>query len=174
MPETILFLKKDDIQRLVSGLAKRISLDYQNQELVLIGILKGAFIFLSDLVRQITLPLEIDFIGASSYGSRTTASDEIRLTKEIGIDILNKNVLIVEDIIDTGQTSVFLFDYLKSLGPKTLKICTLLDKEERREVDIHIDYVGQTVESGFLVGYGLDYAEKYRNLSDIYFLKSNQ
>jgi hypoxanthine phosphoribosyltransferase len=173
MPETILFLTKDDIQKLVVGLAKRISLDYQNQDLVLVGVLKGSFIFLSDLSRLITLPHEIDFIGAASYGFQTTASDDIRLTKEIGIDILNKNVLIVEDIIDTGKTLVFLIDYLESLGPKTLKICTLLDKKERREVEISIDYIGQTVESGFLVGYGLDYAEKYRNLSDIHLLKTN-
>ena len=170
MPDIIPFLKRKDLQKLISELAVRISTDYQNQDLVLIGILKGAFIFLSDLVRQLTIPVEIDFIGTSSYGPDTRSSENIRLTKGIEIEILKKNVIIVEDIVDTGLTLTFLTEHLKSLGPKTVKICALLDKKERRKIDIHVDYAGHVVESGFLVGYGLDYAEKYRNLPDIYYL----
>ncbi|MBW1698158.1 MAG: hypoxanthine phosphoribosyltransferase [Deltaproteobacteria bacterium] len=171
MPDILPFLNHEDIKRLISALAKRISTDYRDQDLVVIGILKGAFIFLSDLVRQLSIPVEIDFIGASSYGQNTHSSEKIRITKEIDIDILNKNVLIVEDIVDTGLTMVFLVEHLKSFSPKTVKICALLDKKERRKTDIHIDYVGQRVAGGFLVGYGLDYGEKYRNLPGIYRLK---
>ena len=171
MSDTIPFLSREDIQRLISGLAHRISSDYRYRDLVLIGILKGAFVFLSDLMRQLTIPVEIDFVGASSYGADTCTSGEICLTKAVEIEILNKNVIIVEDIIDTGLTLEFLVEYLKSFGPKTLKICTLIDKKERRELSIDIDYVGRTVESGFLVGYGLDHAEKYRNLPEIRILK---
>jgi len=171
MPEFIPFLKREDIQKLISELAERISTDYMNQELVLIGVLKGAFIFLSDLVRQLTIPVEVDFIGTSSYGQETYSSENIRLTQALEIEILNKNVLLVEDIIDTGLTVAFLAAHMRTFEPKTLKICTLLDKPERRKTQVPIDYVGTTVESGFLVGYGLDHAEKYRNLPDIYCLK---
>jgi hypoxanthine phosphoribosyltransferase len=171
MPDITPFLKRKDIQKLTSALAKRISADYRDQDLVLIGILKGAFIFLADLIREFTTPVEIDFIGASSYGMDTHSSEKIRLTKDIDIKIFNKNVILVDDIIDTGLTLVFLKEHLKSYGPKTLKICALLDKKERRKADIQIDYVGQRVDRGFLVGYGLDYAEKFRNLPEIYHLK---
>lgn len=171
MPEIVSFLKREEIDSLVSDVAKRISSDCQGQELVLIGILKGAFIFLSDLIRKLTIPIEIDFIGASSYETGTSSSGKVRLTKEIEIDVENKDILIVEDIIDTGLTLSFLMDYLKSCGPKSLKVCTLLDKRERRIADVKIDYACRVLESGFLVGYGLDYAEKYRHLPEIFHLK---
>ena len=165
------FLHREEIQRLVSDIADRISLDYQDQDLVLIGVLKGAFIFLSDLVRQLTIHTEIDFVGASSYGTNAQSSENIRLTKPLQIDIRNKSILVVEDIIDTGLTLAYMLDYIKSFVPRNLNICTLLDKRERRKADIEIDYVGKVVDKGFLVGYGLDYAEKYRNLPDLYCLK---
>jgi len=171
MPELIPVIKKDTIDRIVAEIACRISNDYKDSELVLIGILKGAFVFMSDLMRRLTIPVKVDFICASSYGSGTSTSGNIKLTKELGIDIYNKDVLIVEDIIDTGLTLAHLIEYLKSFGPKSLGVCAMLDKRERRRADIKIDYSGCVVEEGFLVGYGLDYAENYRNLPEIYHLK---
>ncbi len=171
MPDFVSFLTKEEIDDLISNVTRRISFDYQNKELILIGVLKGAFIFLSDLVRKLTIPVKIDFVGVSSYGSETCSSETIRLTKKIEIDVKNKDVLVIEDIIDTGLTLAFLIDYLKSFNPNTIKICTLLDKKERRLADVKIDYACRVVEKGFLVGYGLDYAEEYRNLSEIYFMK---
>ena len=171
MPELISVISKDEIARTVSDMAKRISSEYKDRELILVGVLKGAFIFLSDLVRQLTIPVKIDFVSTSSYGSGTSSSGRIQLTKKIEIDINNKDIIIVEDIVDTGLTMVYLVDYFKSLGAKTVKICALIDKQERRKVDIKADYVCHVVEEGFLVGYGLDYAENYRELPGIYHLK---
>jgi hypoxanthine phosphoribosyltransferase len=171
MPELIPIFNKDDIDRRLVDVARRISSDYKNRELILIGILKGAFIFLSDLARHLTIPVQLDFVGTSSYNSGTSSSGNIRLTKEIEIDLRNKDVLIVEDIVDTGLTLTYLIDYIKSFEPKTVKACTLIDKHERRKVKIDIDYVCHVVEKGYLVGYGLDFAENYRNLPGIYSLK---
>jgi hypoxanthine phosphoribosyltransferase len=168
MPKLVPVLTKDEIEHVVAGLAQRISSDYQNRELVLIAVLKGAFIFLSDLIRQLTIPVKVDFIRIASYFSNTSSTGEIQLTKEIEIDIKGKDVLIVEDIIDSGLTVDYILDYLKSFKPKTVKVCTLLDKTERREKDIKIDYAGHAVGKGFLVGYGLDYAEDYRHLPEVY------
>jgi len=171
MSELIPVLNKTDIQISVSDLAQQISADYQDCEIVLIGILKGSFIFLSDLIRRITVPLKLDFLCVSSYGSKTNTSENIRLTKDIEIEIKDHDVLIVEDIIDTGLTAAFVADHLQNYGPRSLKICVLIDKHERRKADIKIDYAGRVVERGFLVGYGLDYAEQYRNLPEIYHFK---
>lgn len=171
MPELIPVLSKNDIDKMVSRVARKISSDYQNQELILLGILKGAFVFLSDLVRNLTIPVKLDFIRVCSYGSSASSSGNIRLTKEIEIDINNKNVLIVEDIVDTGLTLSYLIDYLKTFNPKTVKICALIDKHERRDVKIKIHYACHEVTEGFLVGYGLDYNEDYRYLAGIYHLK---
>ena len=171
MPELIPVLKKDDIKHMVVQVADRISSDYQDHELILIGVLKGAYIFLSDLVRQISIPVQVDFIGVSSYGSGTSPSGGIRLTKDIEIDVTNKNVLVIEDIVDTGLTLTYIVDYLKSFSPKTVKVCTLIDKRERRRSKIKIDYACHRVGEGFLVGYGLDYSEDYRDLPEIYRLK---
>jgi hypoxanthine phosphoribosyltransferase len=168
MPELIPILKKDDIDKIVSAVARKISSDYKDRELVLIGVLKGAFIFLADLVRHLTIPVKIDFVRTSSYGADTSSSGNIHLTKEIEIDVKGKDVLVIEDIVDTGLTLTYLIDYLKSFGPNTVKVCTLLDKQERRKTKIKADYVCHVVEKGFLVGYGLDYAEEYRNLPEIY------
>ena len=172
MPELVPVISKKEIDEKIAAVARQISEDYKDKDLVLIGVLKGAFIFLSDLARKLTIPAKIDFIGTSSYGSGTTSSGTIKITKDVGIDIKNKDVLIVEDIIDTGLTLAYLIDYIKSLGPATVKNCALLDKHERRETDIEPDYVCLTIAEGFLVGYGLDYDEDYRNLPAIYHLKS--
>jgi len=172
MPDLSIVLSKEDIAKTVQLLAKRISSEYQHRELVVVGVLKGAFVFLSDLIRQITLPIQIDFIGVASYGAGDFSSETIRLTKDLEINIKEKDVLIVEDIVDTGITLSWLIAYFKSLGPKTVRVCALLDKHERRKCDIQIDYVGHVIDKGFIVGYGLDFAEEYRNLPEIFQLKS--
>ena len=172
MPEFIPILKNTDIKQRINDISNQISKDYQDHRLVLIGVLKGAFIFLADLVRQLTVEkVQIDFIGASSYGTKTSSSGAIRLTKDIEINIKGMDVLIVEDIVDSGITLSFLIDHLKKLEPKSVKICALIDKRERREKDISVDYVCHVMEKGFVVGYGLDYAEDYRNLPGLYDLR---
>jgi len=171
MRELVPVLTKGEIDKKVAEVALKISDDYKGRDLVLVGILKGAFVFMSDLMRCLTVPVQLDFVCASSYGSGTTTSGTIRLTKELGIDIKGRDVLIVEDIVDTGFTLAYLVDYLKSFSPASVKICALLDKRERRGVEIMIDYSCLVVEGGFLVGYGLDYAEDYRNLPEIFHLK---
>ncbi len=171
MPELIPVIKKREIDELVADTARRISADYKDSELVLVGILKGAFIFLSDLARQLSIPVKIDFIRASSYGAGTSSSGEIRLTKELETDIRDRDVLLVEDIVDTGLTLTYLIEYLKSFHPKSVRVCAFLDKRERREKEVAVDYVCRVMEEGFLVGYGLDYAEDYRSLPEIYQLQ---
>ena len=171
MPEFIPVLARADIEKSVAEIAARISSDYRDKELILIGALKGAFVFLSDLMRQLSIDVRVDFVGTSSYGSQTSSSGKIRLTKEIDIDVSDKHVLIVEDIIDTGLTLAHLIEYVKSFGPKSVKICTLIDKRERRDVQVDVAYACHVVEEGFLVGYGLDYNESYRNLPGIYHMK---
>lgn len=171
MPEFIPVLTKSDIRDSVAALGERLSADYKGKDLVLIGVLKGAFIFLSDLIRHITVPVKIDFIRAASYGDNTETSGRIKLTKDVEIDLRDKDVLLVEDIVDSGLTLAHLVDYLKSLGLKSIRICTLVDKRERRQAAVSVDYACHVVEEGFLVGYGLDYAEDYRHLPEIYHLK---
>ena len=171
MPDFFPVLKKDEIDKKIASIAHRISSDYQDQELILIGVLKGAFVFLADLMRKLTIPVKVDFVRIYSYGSGTSSSGNIQLSKKLEIDIKNKDVLIIEDIVDNGMTKTWLINYLKSFRPKTVKVCTLLDKVERRKTKIKIDYACHVVQEGFLVGYGLDYAENYRNLPEIYHLK---
>jgi hypoxanthine phosphoribosyltransferase len=171
MSEFIPVLTKEDIEAQIRRIAGIISDDYRDRDLILIGILKGAFIFLSDLIRQLSIPVKVDFMCASSYGSGTASSGQIKLTKDVDLNIQNKDVLIVEDIVDTGLTLSYLVDYLKSSGAASVRICALIDKRERRETDVTVDYACHTVEEGFLVGYGLDYAEFYRNLPEVYHLK---
>ena len=171
MPELIPVLKKSDINNMVSQVARRISSDYQDHELILIGVLKGAFVFLSDLMLNLSIPVQVDFIRVASYGSDTSSSGRINLTKAVEIDVKNKDVLVVEDIVDTGLTLSYIIDYLKSFKPKTVKVCTLLDKRQRRQANVKIDYACHIVTEGFLVGYGLDYNEDYRALPEIYHLQ---
>jgi hypoxanthine phosphoribosyltransferase len=171
MPELIPVLNKDDINKKVEAVAERISFDYQDRKLLLIGVLKGSFVFLADLIRFLTIPVEIDFIGTASYGTKSVSSGNIRLTKKITAPLSNKDVLIVEDIVDTGLTLAFLTDHINSFGPNSVKTCTFIDKPERRKIEINVDYCCHKVDEGFLVGYGLDYNEQYRELSDLYHLK---
>jgi hypoxanthine phosphoribosyltransferase len=171
MSELIPVLSAEEIDLLVSDLAQRISSDYQGRELVLVAVLKGAFIFLSDLVRKISIPVKIDFVQAASYGSGAMSCGQVRLAKEIGVDIAGLDVLLVEDIVDTGLTINYLLDYLRSFQPRSVAVCALINKRERREREVPVAYVGRGIERGFLVGYGLDYAEDYRHLPGIFYLK---
>jgi hypoxanthine phosphoribosyltransferase len=171
MAELITVISKEQIDRSVIQLAKRISEDYQGCDLILIGVLKGAFIFLADLARQLSIPVQIDFITASSYGDDTESSGCVTVSKKPGLDLTNKDVLLIEDIIDTGLTVDHLSDYLKSCGARSVKLCAFIDKRERRSRKIHIDYACHIIEEGFLVGYGLDYADNYRHLNEVYDLK---
>jgi hypoxanthine phosphoribosyltransferase len=164
----VLLYSRDQIARRVRELAAVISADYAGRDLVLIGILRGAFVFLADLVRQLTIPVVVDFVGAASYGSRTQTSGKVAITKDIQVPISGRDLLLVEDIEDTGITLQAIQTKLEKLGPRSIKVCTLIDKHERRLVDLQVDYVGFKITQGFVVGYGIDYAERYRSLPDIY------
>lgn len=157
------FLTVEQIQTKVRELADRISKDYEGKELLAVGILKGAFMFYSDLVKTIQTPLVIDFIIASSYVKSET-SGEIKMHYDLREDVTNKDVLLIEDIVDTGITLNYIRERILMKGPKSLKICTFLDKEGRREVAVPLDYVGFRIPNEFVVGYGLDYDNKFRNL----------
>ena len=170
MPELTIILTKEEIDHLIGVMAQKISEDYKDKRLVVIGVLKGAFIFLGDLVRRLTIPVEIDFIQFSSYGNSDSSSGEIKLRSDISTKIKDKDVLVVEDIIDTGMTMSKFIKHLESFNPISIRVCAFIDKHERRKVDYKADYVCHSVEGGFLVGYGLDYAEKYRNLPALYHL----
>jgi hypoxanthine phosphoribosyltransferase len=166
-----LLLSEKQVQHKVKALARKISKDFSGQEVLLIGVLKGAFIFMADLAREMTTPVRMDFVRLASYGSKTQSSGRIRFTKDLEIPLRGKDVLIVEDIIDTGVTLKHLFQCFQARKPRSLKIVALLDKPGRRKVDFQADYVGFHIENHFVVGYGLDWAEKYRNLCAIYVLK---
>ncbi|MGC1404086.1 MAG: hypoxanthine phosphoribosyltransferase [Thermodesulfobacteriota bacterium] len=157
-----------EIQKRVQELAGIISEDYRKEELILIGVLKGAFVFLSDLARNLSIPVKLDFVRLASYGSRSQTQGEVRLTKTIEIPIKDKHILVVEDIVDSGLTLNFLLEFLKKENPKSVRICALINKSERREVAVNIDYVGFSVSQGFIVGYGLDFDERYRHLPALY------
>jgi hypoxanthine phosphoribosyltransferase len=162
---------EEDVRRQVRRLARRISRDFAGREVLLVGILKGAFIFMADLSRRLAFPVKMDFIRLASYGGGKESSGKVRITKGLEISIRGKDVLVVEDIIDTGITLKYLFRHLKAQRPRSLKSVVLLDKPSRRKVDFQPDYVGFTIEDHFVVGYGLDFNEEYRNLSGIYVLK---
>jgi hypoxanthine phosphoribosyltransferase len=164
----VLLYSRDQIAQRVRELAASISADYAGSDLVLIGMLRGAFVFLADLIRQLTIPAKVDFVGAASYGSRTQTSGQVATTKELQLPVSGRDLLLVEDIEDTGVTLQETQKKLKELGPRSIKVCTLIDKRERRRVDVPIDYVGFEIDKGFIVGYGIDYAEQYRYLPDIY------
>lgn len=160
-------LSRDVLERNAKELGRRISEDYRGKELILVGVLKGGFIFLADLIREITIPVEMDFISVSSYGDSTRSSGIVRIIKDIDINIMNKDVLIVEDLVDTGLTLKHLKNLLGTRGPLSVKICAALDKPSRRKVEIDIDYKGIEIPDKFVIGYGLDYAGRYRNLPDL-------
>jgi hypoxanthine phosphoribosyltransferase len=169
--EADILFEEDELRQKVKELGKKISHDYAGEELLVVGILKGAFIFMADLVREIDIPVAIDFMDVSSYGMSTLSSGEVRITKDLDFPLKDKNVLIVEDIIDTGLTLNYIIEILKKREPKTVRICCLLDKPSRRKSVIKPDYVGYAIADEFVVGYGLDYAEKYRNYPAVYILK---
>jgi hypoxanthine phosphoribosyltransferase len=162
---------KETIEKRVQEIAQTLSDDYQGRDVVFICILKGAYIFLADLLRHLAIPHTIDFMRVASYGSGTVSSGKISVTKDIETDIEGKDVVIVEDIIDTGITLAFLKNKLQEKTPRSLKICALLDKKARREIEIDADYVGFSMDEGFVVGYGLDFDEKFRSLPDIYVIE---
>lgn len=166
-----LLLSEKEIQQKVRALARKISKDFSGREVLLIGVLKGAFIFMSDLARKMTTPVKMEFVRLASYGSQTHSSGKVKITKDLETPLKGKDVLIVEDIIDTGITLKHLFLHLKARRPRSLKVVALLDKPGRRKVDLRADYVGFQIEDHFVVGYGLDCAEEYRNLRGIYVLK---
>jgi hypoxanthine phosphoribosyltransferase len=165
-------LSRKAIAQRVTELASRISQDYAGRDLVMIGVLKGAFIFLADLVRALPFPVEVDFVRVKSYGSGTQSSGEIVITKDVETPLKDREVLIVEDIVDLGLTLDFLRKHLLTHHPRSLKICCFIDKQERRQVAVPLDYVGFVVGKGFLVGYGLDCGEQNRTLPEIYALEN--
>ena len=156
------------IQTAVKRLAKEISRDYRGEELVCVCILKGSFMFTSDLIRRIEVPLIVDFIRVSSYGAGTTSKGEITVTMDLETDVSERNVLIVEDIIDSGLTLSWIRDLLIARNARSVRIAALVDKKARRVIDVPCEYVGFTIQDGFIVGYGIDYAERFRNLKDIF------
>ena len=172
MMDMELVISRDDIEMRVRELGKEITKDFHGSKLVVVGILNGAFMFLADLVREIDLPLEVDFLRAASYGTGRSSSGEIKITKDFELSIYDKEILIVEDLIDTGLTLTTIKENLKSRTSKSVRTCALIDKTERREIDLKADYVGFEIKNGFLVGYGIDYAEKYRQYRDVYRLQT--
>ncbi len=166
----ILF-SRDKIAAEVKRLGQEISRDYGDQEIMLVGVLKGSFLFIADLIREIETPTVIDFVRLASYGSSTQTSGIVEFRKELEMPIRNRDVIIIEDIVDSGYTLECLYNKLLLQQPRSLKICTLIDKRGRREVEIETDYVGITMDDGFIVGYGLDHDERFRNLPDIYLVE---
>jgi len=161
---------QEQITSIVQGLADQISKDYDGRELVVVCILKGAFMFLSDLIRGLQIPVQVDFVRLASYGPGMKTSGNIEITKDVEIPLEKKDVLIIEDIIDSGRTLRFLKDRLSLLNPRSIKVCALLDKKARREVEMEADYLGTDVDDLFIVGYGIDFNEHYRHLPEIYYV----
>jgi len=173
MPEHNLQLlySRDEIARQVQRLGEEISRDHQDTEILLVCVLKGSFLFFADLVRAVSIPVVVDFVRLASYGSETQSSGLVEMRKDLEMPIKGRDVIIVEDIIDSGYTLESLYNRLMLREPRSLKICTLIDKSARRGVPIQADYVGISMDDGFIIGYGLDYNEKYRNLPDIHLVQ---
>jgi len=166
--ELKLLFSKKEIAETVAGLAREISADYADKRLVLVGVLKGAFVFLADLARHLTIPVSIEFVRIASYGSQKESCGKITVNKDVEISLEGKDVLIVEDIVDTGLSLQFLIKHLRAHHPSSLKLCALVDKKARREVEIKVDYTGFAMADGFIVGYGIDFNEQYRALPEIF------
>jgi hypoxanthine phosphoribosyltransferase len=164
---------REDIDNAVKKLASLIKRDFDDEKIIFVCLLKGSFMFTSDLVRCINNPSRVDFMRVSSYGNAMTSKGEISITKDLEENIEGENVLIVEGIIDSGLTLKYVSEMLRKRKPKALKICALLDKRARREVEMEADYVGLTIDDGFIVGYGIDFAEQYRNLPEIYIVEKD-
>lgn len=173
MHETIgtVMITQEQINEKAAEIARKIEADFAGQEIVLIGILRGAVLWMADIMKNVNLDMTIDFMACSSYGSSTKSSGVVKINKDLDTDIEDKNVIIVEDIVDSGTTLSYLKSYLENRNAKCVRICTLLDKPDGRKVDIDVDYIGFTVDDKFIVGYGLDYDQKYRNLPYITYLE---
>jgi hypoxanthine phosphoribosyltransferase len=170
-PQLKILISHDEIAKTVDRLAREIERDYQGKQPLLIGVLKGSFMFMADLIRQLDLPLELDFVRLSSYGAARQSSGKVRVIQGVKMPIKGRDVLVIEDIVDTGITTSFLLDYLRKKKPASLKLCALTDKQCLRRVPVSIDYLGFTVPNKFIVGYGIDFDERFRNLPHIYTLE---
>ena len=166
-PQLKILIARDEIAKAIDRLASEIKRDYQNKQPLLIGVLKGSFVFMADLMRQLDLPLELDFVRLSSYGAARESSGRVKVVQGVKTPIKGRDVLVIEDIVDTGITISFLLNYLKKMQPASLKLCALTDKPSRRRFPVSIDYLGFTVPNKFIVGYGLDLDQRFRNLPDI-------
>jgi len=171
-PKLSILFTREEIEATVKKLAAEISQDYRDKRPVLIAILKGSFMFLADLIRLLDFPLEVEFIRLSSYGGSRETSGKIKLVQRLQSKIKDRHVLVIDDIIDTGLTTRFLLDYLRKKKPASLKLCVLTDKPSRRQIPVNIDYRGLSVPNKFIVGYGLDWDERFRNLPDIYAMEN--
>ena len=160
-------LSAEEIQARTAELGAQISRDFDGREPLFVGVLKGCFVFMADLMRSVTIPCSVDFMAVSSYGGGTSTSGKVRMLKDVSVDLRGRHVVILEDILDSGVTLSHVCAHLREMGPASLKICTLLDKPSRRQTDVKADYVGFTIPNEFVVGYGLDYDEHYRNLPDV-------
>ena len=170
-PRLHLLFRRDEIEATVKRLAAEISGDYHGKYPLLIGVLKGSFMFMADLIRLLDFPLEVEFIRLSSYGRGRQSSGRIKVVQGLSAEVKDRELLVVEDIVDTGLTTSFLLDYLRKKKPASLKLCALTTKPSRRQTPVTIDYLGFTVPDKFLIGYGLDCDEKFRNLPDIHVLE---
>lgn len=162
-----ILISRDEIAGMCQRLGAKISADYADREVILIGVLKGAYVFMADLARHLTIPCRIDFMSVSSYGSGTRTSGVVRITKDLDSDITGKHIIIVEDIVDSGLTLRHLRQLLGTRNPASIAICTAFDKPERRKVEVEVEYVGMQIPDEFIVGYGLDFDGKFRNLPDV-------
>ncbi len=169
-----ILIQRDEIATVVRRLAAEISKDYRDKYPILIGVMKGAFIFMADLVRHLGFSPEVEFIRVSSYGRGKESLERVKLVHGPRSPIKGRHVLVIEDIVDTGRTQAFLMDYLSKKEPASLKLCALTDKPARRKVPVNIDYLGFTIPNKFIVGYGIDWAEKFRNLPDICFVEDTE
>ena len=174
MAETIkVLLSEEEVDARIKEIGEQISKDYQGKEVHLICVLKGGSFFMCELAKRITVPVSFDFMSVSSYGGDTKSSGVVKIVKDLDESITGKDVIIVEDIVDSGRTLSYLMEMLKDRGPKSLSLCTLLDKPDRRVVDVHVNYTGFQIPDEFVVGYGLDYDQKYRNLPYIGIVEFN-
>lgn len=173
-PETTAYINGEKLDKALERIAGEINRDYKDKNPLVIGVLVGSFIFLADLVRKLNMPLDIEFVRLCSYGSGTESSGDVRMVLEPRASVKGRDILVVEDIIDTGYSLSFLLKYLENLQPASVKLCVLMDKPSRRKVDVKIDYVGFTVPDEFLVGYGLDCNSKYRNIPEICLLSDTK
>ncbi len=167
-------ISEEEVNKKIAELGAQISKDYEGQEVTLVCILKGAAFFACELAKRITIPLEIEFMRCSSYGNKTESSGDVKITQDLDAPIRGKNIIVVEDIIDSGRTLSSLFKIMVSRGPASLKLCSLLDKPDRRVTEVKVDYTGFEIPDLFVVGYGLDYAQKYRGLPFIGVIKSDE